>query len=27
VKHGIAPPYPPVFGHVPDPATLPGAMK
>jgi len=25
VQHGVAPPYPPVFGTVIDPATLPGA--
>ena len=27
VKHGIAPPYPPVLGQIIDPATLPGAPK
>ena len=27
VKHGVAPPYPPVLPPVIDPATLPGAMQ
>ena len=27
VKHGVAPSYPQVFPHVPDPATLTGAPQ
>ncbi len=27
VKHGVAPSYPAVFPHLPDPATLPGALQ